>query len=79
MVSTIALIHRMITKQKVKNEQIKRKQTCSLCFRLFQPNSSNPCQILKSLKYSPFDSLIDNRKFQKFQLHSPSHSDFMAI
>ena len=34
---------------------------------------------LKSLKYSPFDSLIENRKFQKFQLHSPSGSDFMAI
>ena len=27
-----ALIHRMITKQQVKNEQIKRKQTCSVCF-----------------------------------------------
>ena len=27
-----ALIHRMITKQQVKNEQIKRKDTCSLCF-----------------------------------------------
>ena len=27
-----ALIHRMITKQQIKNEQIKRKQTCSLCF-----------------------------------------------
>ena len=26
------LIHRMITKQQVKNEQIKRKQTCSLFF-----------------------------------------------
>ena len=36
-------------------------------------------KILKSLKYSPFDSLIENRKFQKFQLHSPSGSDFMAI
>ena len=27
-----ALIHRMILKQQVKNEQIKRKQTCSVCF-----------------------------------------------
>ena len=27
-----ALIHRMITKQRVENEQIIRKQTCSLCF-----------------------------------------------
>ena len=27
-----ALIHRMITKQQVKNEQIKKNQTCSLCF-----------------------------------------------
>ena len=35
--------------------------------------------MLKSLKYSPFDSLIENRKFQKFQLHSPSGSDSMAI
>ena len=26
------LIHRMITKQQVKNQRIKRKQTCSLCF-----------------------------------------------
>ena len=25
-------IHRMITKQHVKNEQIKRKKTCPLCF-----------------------------------------------
>ena len=25
-------IHRMITKQQVKNEQIKKNQTCSLCF-----------------------------------------------
>ena len=36
-------------------------------------------EILKSLKYSLFDSLIENRKFQTFQLHSPSGSDFMAI
>ena len=36
-------------------------------------------KILKSLKYSPFDSLIENRKFQKFQLHKPCSSDFMAI
>ena len=35
--------------------------------------------ILKSLNYSPFDSLIENRKFQKFQLHNPRGSDFMAI
>ena len=27
-----ALIYRMIKKQQVKNEQIKRKQSCSLCF-----------------------------------------------
>ena len=31
------------------------------------------------MKYSPFDSLIQNRKFQKFQLDSPSDTDFMAI
>ena len=36
-------------------------------------------KILKSLRYSPFNSLIENRKFQKFQLHSPSCSDFLAI
>ena len=36
-------------------------------------------KILKSLKYSPFDSLIENRKFQKFQLHNPCSSDCMAI
>ena len=36
-------------------------------------------EILKSLKHSPFDSLIENRKFQKFQQHSPSGSDLMAI
>ena len=36
-------------------------------------------KILKSLKYSPFASLIENRKFQKFQLHNPAGSDFMAI
>ena len=27
-----ASIHRVITKKEVKNEQIKRKQTCSFCF-----------------------------------------------
>ena len=26
------LIHKMILKQQVNNEQIKRKQTCSVCF-----------------------------------------------
>ena len=37
-------------------------------------------KILKSLKYSPFDSLIENRKFQILILAaSPSSSDFMAI
>ena len=36
-------------------------------------------KILKFLKYSPFDSLIENRKFQNLQLHSSSGSDFMAI
>ena len=25
-------MHKMITKQQIKNEQMKRKQTCSLCF-----------------------------------------------
>ena len=35
-------------------------------------------EILKSLKHSPFDSLIENRKFQKFQQHSSSSSDFIA-
>ena len=36
-------------------------------------------KILKSLKLLPFDSLIENRKFQNFQLHNPSGSDLMAI
>ena len=36
-------------------------------------------KILKSLKYSQFDSLIENRKFLKFWLHSPSRSEFMTI
>ena len=36
-------------------------------------------KILKFLKYPPFDSLIENRKLLKFQLHSPSHSEFKAI
>ena len=36
-------------------------------------------KILKFLKYSPFDSLIENRKFKKFRMHNPSGSDFMAI
>ena len=31
------------------------------------------------MKYSSFDSLIENRKFQKFQLHSPSGLHFMPI
>ena len=40
-------IHRMITKQQVKNELIKRKQTCSLCFVnvfKFQENNFNIVQ-----------------------------------
>ena len=36
-------------------------------------------KILKSLKYLALDSVIENRKFQKFQLHSSSGSEFMAI
>ena len=36
-------------------------------------------KILKFLKYSLFDSLIENRKFEKFRMHNPSGSDFMAI
>ena len=36
-------------------------------------------KILKSLKYSSFNSLIENKKYQKFQLHSPSCSNFLAI
>ena len=36
-------------------------------------------KILKSLKYSTFDIPIENKKFQKFQMHSPSGTDFMAI
>ena len=35
-------------------------------------------KILKPLKFSPFHSLIENRKFQKFQLYCPCSSDFMA-
>ena len=50
-------------------------------FESFLPSSSNPRQakILKSLKFLPFDSLIENRKFPKFQFHSPSGSDFVTI
>ena len=46
-------------------------------FFLFLGNSSQIHQIyvkskiLKPLKYLPFDSLIENRKFPKFQVHSP--------
>ena len=36
-------------------------------------------KILKSLKFSPFDNLIENRKFPTFQLHSPSDSGFLTI
>ena len=36
-------------------------------------------KILKSMKYSPFDSLIENRKFGRFQLDISSGSAFMAI
>ena len=42
-------------------------------------NSMSSQKKLRSLKYSPFDSLIENRKFQKNQLHSSSGPDFMAI
>ena len=41
-----ALIHRMITKQPVKNEQKKRKQTCSLCFVNICLNSKKTNSIL---------------------------------
>ena len=34
---------------------------------------------LKSLKYSTFDSHIENRKFPKFQLHMLSIFNFMSI
>ena len=36
-------------------------------------------KIFKSLNYSPFDSLIENRKFQKFPLHSSGGSNSIAI
>ena len=37
-----AIIHRMITKQRVKNEQIKRKQTCSVIFvKVFKFQDNN--------------------------------------
>ena len=36
-------------------------------------------KILKFLKSSPFHSLIENKRCQKFQLHSPSSSDFMTL
>ena len=44
----------------------------------FQPNSSNPSQVkkLKSLKFSPFDSLTENRKSQKIELHKPMQFRF---
>ena len=47
----------------------------------FQLNSSNPCQVkkFKILEYSLFATLIENRKFQNFQLHSLIGSDFMVI
>ena len=31
------------------------------------------------LKYSPFDRLIENKKFQNAQLQSPGGSDFIVI
>ena len=36
-------------------------------------------EMLKSLKYLPFARLFESQKFQKFQFHSPSGSDFMTI
>ena len=54
-------------------------------FFLYMDHSSQIHQIcvksknFKSLKYSPFDSLIENRKFLKFQLHNPRRLDFMPI
>ena len=38
---------RMITKQQVKNEQIKRKQTCSLCFINMFKFQENKFQIIQ--------------------------------
>ena len=36
-------------------------------------------KIVKSLKFSPFDSLTENRKSPKVQPHSPSGSVFMVV
>ena len=50
------LIHRMIKKQQVKNEEMKRKQTCALCFVnvfKFQENkfkvAQKNCQGIKTI------------------------------
>ena len=40
-------IHRMIMKSRVKNEQIKRKQTCSVCFVNVSKSQENDFKIVQ--------------------------------
>ena len=81
------LTFQRITKFSYKHHQTGLKNLKPFSQKLLQPKSHSSqihqihtkSKILKSLKYSPFDCLIDNRKIQKCWLHSPSASDFMAI
>ena len=62
-----ALIYRMIKKQQVKNEKIKRKQSCSLCFvnvfklqenkfKIVQKNLKEINIILKKISWKSYRS-----------------------
>ena len=54
------LIHIMITKQQVKNEQIKRKQTCYLCFVNVFKFQENKFKIVRKNFYKIKITLIKN-------------------
>ena len=71
-----ALIHRMITKQQVKNEQIKRKQTCSLCFVNSLKFQENKFKILYEIK--DFKGNINNIN-KRFLGKATGHNDHYMI
>ena len=69
------LIHRMITKQRVKNEQIKKKQTCYLCF-------VNKFKFQKKTSSRSFRRILgnkDNINQKRFLGKATSHSDHCMI
>ena len=64
------LIHRMTTKQQVKNDQIKRKQICSLCFvNAFCKFQKNELKIVQKI-FQEIKILIKKRFLAKATGHN---------